>query len=71
MAVTQHGPMSMCAYNARRDDYLLQALPTSKGEWQPLGLVKEQPIKFLKGRAREAWLQARHGASVPVQEHNA
>ena len=71
MAVTQHGPMSMCAYNARRDHYLLQALPTSKGEWQPLGLVKEQPIKFLKGRAREAWLQARHGASVPAQEHNA
>ena len=71
MAVTQHGPMSMCAYNARRDHYLLQALPTSKGEWQPLGLVKEQPIKFLKGRAREAWLQARNGVSVPAQEHNA
>lgn len=71
MAVTQHGPMSMCAYNAKRDDYLLQALPTSKGEWQPLGLVKEQPIKFLKGRAREAWLLARNGVSVPAQEHNA
>ena len=63
MAVTQHGPMSMCAYNARRDHYLLQALPTSQGEWQPLAVVKEQPIKFLKGRAREAWLQARSHAA--------
>ena len=65
MAITQHGPMSMCAYNARRDHYLLQALPTSQGEWQPLAVVKEQPIKFLKGRAREAWLQARSDA-VPL-----
>ena len=58
MAVTQHGPMSMCAYNAKRDHYLLQPLATSKGEWQPLA-QQVQPIKFLKGRAREAWLQAR------------
>ena len=63
MAVTQHGPMSMCAYNARRDHYLLQPLPTSKSEWQPLGAPQAQPIKFLKGRAREAWLQARRDAA--------
>jgi 7,8-dihydro-6-hydroxymethylpterin dimethyltransferase len=62
MAVTQHGPMSMCAYNAKRDHYLLQPLATSKGEWQPLA-QKVQPIKFLKGRAREAWLQARRDAA--------
>ena len=67
MAVTQHGPMSMCAYNARRDNYLLQPLFTSKGEWQPLGAPQAesqpQPIKFLKGRAREVWLQARRDAA--------
>ena len=64
MAVTQHGPMSMCAYNAKRDHYLLQSLPTSQGEWQPL-VQQAQPIKFLKGRAREAWLRARHDAARP------
>ncbi len=65
MAVTQHGPMSMCAYNARRDHYLLQPLATSQGEWQPLAqqMQQAQPIKFLKGRAREAWLQARRAAA--------
>lgn len=31
-AVTQHGPMSIWAYNARRDHQLLQAWPTSNGE---------------------------------------
>lgn len=59
MAMTQHGPMSMCAYNARRDHFLLQPLHTSQGEWQPLAAVQAQPIKFLKGRAREAFLQSR------------
>ena len=67
MAITQHGPMSMCAYNAKRDAYLLQPLATAQGEWQPLGSaaagVAAQPIKFLKGRAREAWLQARRDAA--------
>ena len=59
MVMTQHGPMSMCAYNARRDHFLLQALRTAQGEWQPLAELPAQPIKFLKGRAREAWLNAR------------
>ncbi len=36
MAITQDGPLSMCAYNARRDSYLLQPLQTSTGSWQPL-----------------------------------
>lgn len=36
MAITQDGPLSMCAYNARRDSYLLQPLQTSAGSWQPL-----------------------------------
>jgi 7,8-dihydro-6-hydroxymethylpterin dimethyltransferase len=69
MAVTHSGPMSMCAYNARREHYLLQSLPTSNGEWQPIAIVKEQPIKFLKGRAREAWLQAQRDAVRVEPEH--
>ena len=31
MAMTQHGPISMCAYNARRDHYLLQRSTRRKG----------------------------------------
>ena len=63
MAMTQHGPMSMCAYNARRDDYLLQPLQTAAGVWQPLapraGKGSVFPIKFLRGRARDEWLASR------------
>lgn len=36
MAMSQEGPISMCRYNARRDDYLLRPLKTSTGVWQPL-----------------------------------
>ena len=67
MAITQHGPMSMCAYNARRDYFLLQPLRTSQGEWRPLAAVQSQPIKFLKGRAREAFLQSRQRAERAEQ----
>jgi 7,8-dihydro-6-hydroxymethylpterin dimethyltransferase len=63
MAITQDGPLSMCAYNAQRDQYLLKPLTTSKGEWQPLAVdstvVASFPIKWLKGRSREAALHAR------------
>ncbi len=63
MAITQNGPLSMCAYNAKRDQYLLKPLTTSKGEWQPLAVdstvVARFPIKWLKGRSREAALHAR------------
>ncbi len=66
MAMTQHGPISMCAYNARRDHYLLQPIATSQGLWQPLagrvtGEVAVFPIKFLKGRSRAAALAERQG----------
>ena len=58
MAMTQDGPLSMCAYNARRDEFLLRPLHTANGLWQPLraGLAeaKAVPIKWLKGRSREA-----------------
>lgn len=71
MAITQDGPLSMCAFNARRDDYLLRPLATSSGTWQPLrsrndgtatvasAPVASYPVKWLKGRSRAAALQAR------------
>lgn len=71
MAITQDGPLSMCAYNAQRDAYLLRPLQTLSGTWQPLrhGLadaapanpanVASFPIKWLKGRSRAAAMQAR------------
>jgi 7,8-dihydro-6-hydroxymethylpterin dimethyltransferase len=63
MAITQDGPLSMCAYNAQRDRYLLQPLKTAQGEWQPLAtdstVVASFPIKWLKGRSRQAAVAAR------------
>ena len=73
MAMTQDGPLSMCAYNAQRDRYLLKPLATSTGVWEPLrqaayrlpadpGSVSNLPavpIRWLKGRSRAAALQAR------------
>ena len=74
MAITQDGPLSMCAYNAQRDDYLLKPLHTAAGLWQPLrtpadgaaDAVQAQPIKWLKGRAREAALAQRRAARAGV-----
>jgi 7,8-dihydro-6-hydroxymethylpterin dimethyltransferase len=70
MAMTQDGPLSMCAYNAQRDNYLLKPLPTKQGLWQPLreghaapkvaAEVPSFPIKWLKGRPRALALQQRH-----------
>ena len=66
MAITQDGPLSMCAYNAQRDDYLLRPLATNQGVWQPLreghDAVPSFPIKWLKGRPRAAALQGRRAA---------
>jgi len=71
MAMTQDGPLSMCAYNAQRDAYLLRPLQTAKGTWQPLRHdlralatagadgVASFPIKWLKGRSRAAAVQSR------------
>ena len=63
MAITQDGPLSMCAYNAQRDAYLLRPLPTADGVWQPLRAgpreLQAVPIKWLKGRPRAAALHAR------------
>ena len=56
MAMTQDGPLSMCAFNAQRDSYLLRPLATANGPWQPLRdghtAVPTFPIKWLKGRPR-------------------
>jgi 7,8-dihydro-6-hydroxymethylpterin dimethyltransferase len=67
MAITQDGPLSMCAYNAQRDNFLLKPLPTKQGLWQPLRDGPETrvdaptfPIKWLKGRPRALALQQRH-----------
>ena len=63
MAITQDGPMSMCAYNAQRDSFLLRPLQTSAGTWQPLRPRPDSsttyPIKWLKGKPRA---QALHHA---------
>lgn len=63
MAMTQDGPMSMCAYNAQRDRYLLRPLKTSAGLWRPLidqaAGPATFPIKWLKGRSRQAALRDR------------
>ena len=71
MAITQDGPLSMCAYNAQRDNYLLRPLPTAQGLWQPLRAgpvaVPTFPIKWLKGRPRAAALQARGRPVLPVE----
>ena len=67
MAITQDGPLSMCAFNAQRDDYLLRPLALPGGPWQPLRQpadgLREQPIKWLKGRARQAALAARRASA--------
>jgi pyruvate-formate lyase-activating enzyme len=75
MAMTQDGPLSMCAYNARRDSYLLRPLHTAQGTWQPLrqrppdwqvegsNALVAVPIKWLKGRSRAAAVQARQGST--------
>jgi 7,8-dihydro-6-hydroxymethylpterin dimethyltransferase len=70
MAITQDGPLSMCAYNAQRDHYLLRPLNTKQGLWQPLRaevagaqvaapVVASFPIKWLKGKPRALALQQR------------
>ena len=63
MAMTQDGPLSMCAYNAQRDNFLLRPLQTSQGPWQPLrdghATAPTFPIKWLKGRPRAAALHER------------
>jgi 7,8-dihydro-6-hydroxymethylpterin dimethyltransferase len=62
MAMTAQGPMSMCAYNARREDFLSRPIPTAHGLWHPLrtpAATQGVPVKWLKGRQRAQWLASR------------
>ena len=73
MAITQDGPLSMCAYNAQRDTYLLRPLQTTQGTWQPLrqghAAAPTYPIKWLKGRPRAAAVLARQSARTRPEGH--
>jgi len=75
MAATQDGPVSMCAYNARRDEYLLRPLALADGtRWNPLRSASGRegpaaavyPIKLLKGRARREALRERAAPRHPA-----
>lgn len=61
MAATVDGPMSMCAYNAERDRFLLKPIARADGSlWQPLAAAADAngevklPVKWLKGKSRAA-----------------
>ena len=73
MAITQDGPLSMCAYNAQRDSYLLRPLQTAQGTWQPLREghdgVPTFPVKWLKGRPRATAVQSRQRAPAGPEGH--
>lgn len=66
MAATVDGPISMCSYNADRDSFLLKPIQLSSGEsWQPLAVGADAsgeiriPLKWLKGKPREAAMNER------------
>ncbi len=67
MAMTADGPMSMCAFNAKRDEFLHKPLKQADGQW--FYPVKQKlasnvsTIKFLKGRERQQFLQQRKKAT--------
>jgi 7,8-dihydro-6-hydroxymethylpterin dimethyltransferase len=72
MAATVDGPMSMCAYNAERDRYLLKPIVLASGEtWQPLALPANAqgevhiPLKWLKGKPRELAMAQRSATAQP------
>jgi molybdenum cofactor biosynthesis enzyme MoaA len=69
MAATVDGPMSMCAYNAERDRFLLKPIRLASGEtWQPLAVTPgangeiKIPLKWLKGKPREVAMSSRNNA---------
>ena len=71
MAATVEGLMSMCAYNAERDRFLLKPIRLASGEtWQPLAVTPSAngeikiPLKWLKGKPREAALADRKKARI-------
>jgi len=69
MAATVDGPMSMCAYNAQRDRYLLKPIDLGGGRlWQPLVVAPDArgeiriPVKHLRGARRKAAMSERKAA---------
>jgi molybdenum cofactor biosynthesis enzyme MoaA len=71
LAATVDGPLSMCAYNAQRDAHLLKPIRLASGKtWQPLALAPDAngevriPLKWLKGRPREAARQRRRAVAA-------
>ena len=56
MAITDNGPLSMCAYNAQRDHYLHGKMAADPNT---VARPNYTPIKFLKGRQRQQFLAAR------------
>lgn len=59
MAATVDGPMSMCAYNADRDRFLLKPIARTDGSvWQPIAAAADRngevrlPVKWLKGKSK-------------------
>ncbi len=59
MAATVDGPMSMCAYNAERDRFLLKPIERADGSlWRPLAAAADRngevrlPVKWMKGKSR-------------------
>lgn len=71
MAATVDGLMSMCAYNAERDHFLLKPIRLASGEtWQPLAVTPNAngeikiPLKWLKGKPREPALIDRQKARI-------
>ena len=76
MAATVDGPVSMCAYNAERDRYLLKPLQLRDGrQWQPLAVAPNAqgevhiPLKWLKGKPRRESLadgRKPHRANVGI-----
>jgi 7,8-dihydro-6-hydroxymethylpterin dimethyltransferase len=74
MAATAEGPMSMCAYNAQRERILLKPIVLSDGQtWQPLAVAPDAngdiriPVKWLKGKPREAAMAERGAAHQPTR----
>ncbi len=71
MAATAEGPMSMCAYNAERERILLKPTLLANGaQWRPLAVAPDAqgevriPLKWLKGRSREAAMEALKGVGA-------
>ncbi len=72
-AITRDGPVSMCLYNAKRDDYILKPIKVDDDNnfWQPLtGAINKDPhkspvnvyafpLKKLKGKLRHSVLRSK------------